>query len=112
MRSLRLAKQFDFVIFEDDAYYYIDYRSSDEEANRSYLALEAQVNGDTGRVVRFDSLSKVVSAGMRIGILTAPTAVVAKVNRITENIKYGFLFILAQLLLPSCFFFLCSFAFR
>ncbi|KAL4990755.1 pyridoxal phosphate-dependent transferase [Aspergillus falconensis] len=83
---LRLAKRFNFIILEDDAYYYLNY--GDEKCRaRSYLALERDVNGDSGRVVRFDSLSKIVSPGMRLGILTAPVSVVDKVARITENIN-------------------------
>ncbi|KAL4972921.1 pyridoxal phosphate-dependent transferase [Aspergillus desertorum] len=83
---LRLAKRFNFMILEDDAYYYLNYGDEKHRA-RSYLALEREVNGEAGRVVRFDSLSKIVSPGMRLGILTAPVAVVDKVVRITENIN-------------------------
>ncbi|KAL5365565.1 pyridoxal phosphate-dependent transferase [Aspergillus floccosus] len=83
---LRLAKQFNFIVLEDDAYYYLNYKGEKHRA-RSYLALEREVNGDSGRVVRFDSLSKIISPGMRLGILTAPAAVVDKVVRITENIN-------------------------
>ncbi|KAL4866675.1 hypothetical protein BDV12DRAFT_198897 [Aspergillus spectabilis] len=82
---LRLAKRFNFVILEDDAYYFLNY--AQEGRARSYLSLEKEVNGDSGRVVRFDSLSKIVSSGMRLGILTAPVSVVQKVIRITENIN-------------------------
>jgi DNA-binding transcriptional MocR family regulator len=60
--SLRIAKKFNFVIFEDDAYYFLDFQDTTKRA-RSYLSLESEVNGDTGRVVRFDSLSKIVSSG-------------------------------------------------
>ncbi|EAA66872.1 hypothetical protein AN8519.2 [Aspergillus nidulans FGSC A4] len=83
---LRLAKRFNFIILEDDAYYYLNY-GDDKQRARSYLALERDVNGESGRVVRFDSLSKIVSPGMRLGILTAQAAVVDKVVRITENIN-------------------------
>ncbi|KAL4998923.1 pyridoxal phosphate-dependent transferase [Aspergillus recurvatus] len=83
---LRLAKRFNFMILEDDAYYYLNYGDKTCRA-RSYLALEKEVNGEPGRVVRFDSLSKIVSPGMRLGILTAPVSVVDKVVRITENIN-------------------------
>ncbi|KAL6231523.1 hypothetical protein BDW75DRAFT_243821 [Aspergillus navahoensis] len=83
---LRLAKRFNYIILEDDAYYYLNYGDEKHRA-RSYLALEREVNGDSGRVVRFDSLSKIVSPGMRLGILTAPVSVVDKVGRITENIN-------------------------
>jgi tryptophan aminotransferase len=76
------------MILEDDAYYFLNFEVPSKRA-RSYLALEKEINGETGRVVRFDSLSKVVSSGMRLGVLTGPIPVVQKVTRITENIKYA-----------------------
>ncbi len=75
------------MIFEDDAYYFLNFEEPSKRA-RSYLALEQEVNGETGRVMRFDSLSKIVSSGMRLGILTGPVPAVQKVVKITENIKY------------------------
>lgn len=75
------------MILEDDAYYFIDFETPSKRA-RSYFALEREANGETGRVIRLDSLSKIVSAGMRVGILTAPVAVIQKVCQITQNIKY------------------------
>ncbi|KAI9037499.1 aminotransferase-like domain-containing protein [Aspergillus affinis] len=83
---LRLAKQFNFMIFEDDAYGFLNFDQPSYRA-RSYLALENEINGETGRVLRFDSLSKIVSSGMRLGILTGPLPAVQKVIRITENIN-------------------------
>ena len=76
------------MIFEDDAYYFLNFEENPCKRARSYLALEREVNGETGRVMRFDSLSKIVSSGMRLGILTGPTLAVQKVVKITENIKY------------------------
>ena len=76
------------MIFEDDAYYFLNFEEDPSKRARSYLALEEEVNGETGRVMRFDSLSKIVSSGMRLGILTGPTPAVQKVVKITENIKY------------------------
>jgi tryptophan aminotransferase len=84
--SLRLAKKYNFIIFEDDAYYFLDFTDPATKA-RSYLSLEAETNGETGRVLRFDSLSKIVSAGMRIGVLTTSPAILQKVNMITANTK-------------------------
>ncbi|KAL5341526.1 pyridoxal phosphate-dependent transferase [Aspergillus crustosus] len=85
--SLRLAKRFDFIILEDDAYYYLNYAEPPETRPRSYLALAREVNSESGRVVRFDSLRKIVSAGMRLGIRTGPVSVVKKVIRIPENVN-------------------------
>ena len=48
----------------------------------SYLALEAQT-GDrsVGRVLRFDSFSKIISAGIRIGFVTGPTTLVDAIDK-------------------------------
>ncbi|KAK3314240.1 pyridoxal phosphate-dependent transferase [Apodospora peruviana] len=81
---LRLAKKYDFLIFEDDAYYFLDFQDPETKAP-SYLSLEPHINGETGRVLRFDSLSKIVSAGLRIGVLTASPVILQKVNMITSN---------------------------
>ncbi|KAK5657859.1 hypothetical protein OQA88_2407 [Cercophora sp. LCS_1] len=81
---LRLAKEHDFLIFEDDAYYFLDFASSTTKP-RSYLALESQVNNQTGRVLRFDSMSKIMSAGLRLGFLTTSLPILNTVNMITGN---------------------------
>jgi tryptophan aminotransferase len=48
----------------------------------SYFMLEAQT-GDrsVGRVLRFDSFSKVLSAGTRIGFVTGPAPVLDAIDR-------------------------------
>nr|GAT47083.1 predicted protein [Mycena chlorophos] len=71
---LKLAKKYDFLVLEDDAYAFLYYGPDGQQA-RSYFALETEINGEEGRVVRFDSLSKVFSGGMRS----------AAVNMITSN---------------------------
>ncbi|OAX81663.1 hypothetical protein ACJ72_03995 [Emergomyces africanus] len=85
--DLRLAKRFNVMIFEDDAYYFINFEEVPSKRARSYLALENEINGETGRVIRFDSLSKIISSGMRLGFLTGPTPAVQKVIKITEKHK-------------------------
>jgi tryptophan aminotransferase len=92
---LCLAKTYNFLIFEDDAYYFLDFADNDDSVgstptrkSSSYLALEAQANGNqTGRVLRFDSISKIVSAGLRVGFLTASLPALKMVNVITGNTK-------------------------
>ena len=78
---LALARQYDFLIMEgrytlescltgpliqialvDDPYYYLYY--GDGPRPESYFTLEAQDDQPVGRVIRFDSLSKILSAGM------------------------------------------------
>ncbi|KAJ7114790.1 pyridoxal phosphate-dependent transferase [Mycena epipterygia] len=81
---LKLAKKYNFLVLEDDAYAFLYYGPEGQQA-RSYFALEPEVNGEQGRVVRFDSFSKVLSSGMRLGYMTAPPPLCAVVNMITSN---------------------------
>jgi tryptophan aminotransferase len=87
---LKLARQHSFIILEgvnfasntvhfilpdgfpnlDDPYYYLYYGSAPRVS--SYFALEAQT-GEIGRVLRFDSFSKIISGGVRVGLATGPT---------------------------------------
>ena len=53
----------------DDPYYYLYFGT--EPRPPSYFTLERD-QPEIGRVIRLDSLSKVLSAGMRIGFLSAP----------------------------------------
>ncbi|KAJ7241335.1 pyridoxal phosphate-dependent transferase [Mycena haematopus] len=81
---LKLAKKYNFLILEDDAYAFLYYGPEGQQA-RSYFALEPEVNQEMGRVVRFDSFSKVLSSGMRLGYMTASPRLSAVVNMITSN---------------------------
>lgn len=63
-----LAQEYDLMILEDDPYYYIQFA---RPFVPSFLSLDVD-----GRVVRFDSLSKLLSSGMRIGFVTGPKPVV------------------------------------
>ncbi|KII93912.1 hypothetical protein PLICRDRAFT_171614 [Plicaturopsis crispa FD-325 SS-3] len=81
---LKLAKRYDLLIMEDDAYAFLYYGPQGRKA-RSYFSLEKEINGEMGRVVRFDSFSKVLSSGIRLGFMTAPAAVCHAVNLITMN---------------------------
>lgn len=60
----RIAQDYDLIIFEDDPYYFLSF---EEERIPSFLSLDVD-----GRVVRFDSLSKVMSSGLRLGYVTGP----------------------------------------
>src|SRR6266852_1047636 len=59
---------------QDDPYYFMYFGTSPRIA--SYFMLEAQT-GDrsVGRVLRFDSFSKILSSGIRIGFVTGPTPI-------------------------------------
>ncbi|KAG8707522.1 hypothetical protein FRC09_001776 [Ceratobasidium sp. 395] len=84
---LELADEYDFLVLEDDPYFFLYFGS--EERPPSYLSLEntmirAQGDGSQRRVVRFDSFSKVFSGGMRIGFVTGPPEIVGAINSHTS----------------------------
>ncbi|KAJ7029430.1 pyridoxal phosphate-dependent transferase [Mycena alexandri] len=81
---LKLAKKYNFLVLEDDAYAFLYYGPEGQQA-RSYFALEVEVNAEKGRVVRFDSFSKVVNSGMRLGYITAAPGICNAVALITTN---------------------------
>eukprot|EP01061_Rhynchopus_euleeides_P001128 TRINITY_DN10803_c0_g1_i1.p1 TRINITY_DN10803_c0_g1~~TRINITY_DN10803_c0_g1_i1.p1 ORF type:complete len:415 (+),score=188.17 TRINITY_DN10803_c0_g1_i1:119-1363(+) len=60
-----IAQKHDLVIVEDDPYYFL-YLGEDGTQPQSFLSMDTD-----GRVLRFDSLSKVLSSGMRLGFVTA-----------------------------------------
>ncbi|CCM06418.1 uncharacterized protein FIBRA_08679 [Fibroporia radiculosa] len=67
---LALSKEHDFIIMEDDPYYYLYY--GDAPRYPSYFSLESKEQSEVGRVLRFDSLSKILSSGIRIGFACGP----------------------------------------
>ncbi|KAG8937634.1 hypothetical protein FRC04_010520, partial [Tulasnella sp. 424] len=71
---LSLARQYHFLILEDDPYYYLYY--GEQERPPSYFKLEAEDGHPVGQVLRFDSLSKILSAGLRIGFVSGPSRIV------------------------------------
>ncbi|TEB34615.1 PLP-dependent transferase [Coprinellus micaceus] len=80
---LQLAQEHDFLILEDDPYFYLYYG----EAPRypSYFALEQADLKQTGHVLRFDSFSKVLSAGIRIGFASGPTPLLTAIDTHTAT---------------------------
>lgn len=68
-----LACEYDFLILEDDPYYFLQFI---DDFPPSFLSLDTE-----GRVLRFDSFSKTLSAGLRVGYLTGPTPLVDKINQ-------------------------------
>ncbi|TFL04282.1 PLP-dependent transferase [Pterulicium gracile] len=83
---LALARKYNFLIIEDDPYYHLYY--GEQERPASYFSLEKQLASATepvGRVVRLDSLSKILSAGMRIGTATGPASIIEVIDRHTSS---------------------------
>ncbi|CAA7262140.1 unnamed protein product [Cyclocybe aegerita] len=79
---LELARQHNFMILEDDPYFYVYYG----EAPRypSYFQLELD-EPEVGRVLRFDSFSKILSAGIRIGFASGPTVLLNAIDQLTST---------------------------
>lgn len=67
----RLACKYDFIIIEDDPYYFMHFL---EKEPISFLSLDVE-----GRVVRLDSFSKIMSAGLRLGMITGPKPLLTKI---------------------------------
>ncbi|CAH0714778.1 unnamed protein product, partial [Brenthis ino] len=61
-----LACKYDFIIVEDDPYMFLNY---DGNVPPSFISMDV-----CGRVIRLDSFSKVISAGLRAAWMTAPSA--------------------------------------
>ncbi|KAF9013316.1 TdiD protein [Cyathus striatus] len=74
IQILTLARKYNFLIFEDDPYYFLYYGNQPWPA--SYFQLEKKIGGEIGRVLRFDSFSKIMAAGFRVGWVTGPSRVI------------------------------------
>ncbi|XP_063876667.1 kynurenine/alpha-aminoadipate aminotransferase, mitochondrial-like isoform X1 [Scylla paramamosain] len=73
MRELySLACEYDFLIMEDDPYYFLQY---DPQVSSSFLSLDTE-----GRVLRVDTFSKTIGAGVRLGYITADQPFVDKLT--------------------------------
>lgn len=89
---LTLVRRYNVLLMEDDAYYFLNFAGLGQDAvsrprPKSYFALdgeEADIYG-SGRVIRFDSFSKILSGGMRLGFMTAHPIFLNAVNRTTSS---------------------------
>ncbi|KIK80735.1 hypothetical protein PAXRUDRAFT_833353 [Paxillus rubicundulus Ve08.2h10] len=79
---LQLAREHNFLILEDDPYFYLYFGKA--ERPPSYFKLELEMP-EVGRVVRFDSFSKVLSAGMRMGFASGPKPIIDAVDLLTSS---------------------------
>lgn len=82
LEVLALARQHNFLIFEDDPYYYLYYGKKPQPP--SYFSLERD-QPEIGRVLRFDSLSKVLSSGLRLGFVSGPKPLIAAMIKHTDT---------------------------
>ncbi|KAK2527586.1 Aadat [Columba guinea] len=67
----QLARKYDFLIIEDDPYYFLQF---EKPWAPTFLSMDVD-----GRVIRTDSFSKVLSSGLRIGFLTGPKPLIDRV---------------------------------
>ena len=79
-KLIEIADIYDLLIIEDDPYYFLQF----EEPVESIFSLDWNSSSPSRRTVRSDSLSKVVSAGIRVGWITGPTEVISKVELHTQ----------------------------
>ncbi|THH29613.1 hypothetical protein EUX98_g4584 [Antrodiella citrinella] len=82
LEILALAREHNFVILEDDPYFYVYYGTAPRPP--SYFSLERE-QPDVGRVIRFDSLSKVLSSGLRLGFASGPLTLMRAIDRHSTN---------------------------
>merc|ERR1712137_155933 len=68
-----IACNHDLLILEDDPYWFLHYREQEQPA--SFFSMDSE-----RRVIRFDSLSKVISSGLRLGFVSGPAELVEKMQ--------------------------------
>ncbi|KAG8985140.1 hypothetical protein FRB90_004924, partial [Tulasnella sp. 427] len=73
LKTLRLAREYGFLILEDDPYFYLYY--GDAPRPPSYFQLEKELDAPIGRF----------RSGMRLGFVSGPTPVVNAINLITSS---------------------------
>lgn len=74
---LQLAREHNFLILEDDPYFYLYFGKAARPP--SYFQLELD-EPEVGRVIRFDSFSKILSAGMRMGFASGPKPIIDAID--------------------------------
>jgi kynurenine/2-aminoadipate aminotransferase len=77
-RIYQIACKYNFLILEDDPYWYIRLLPTKGESLsqelKSYLSMDTEQ-----RVIRFDSFSKIISSGARIGFTTGHSSLIEKI---------------------------------
>ena len=75
-RLLELAREYDFVVFEDDPYVALRFEGE---------TLPTMVSLDPDRVVYASSFSKTVCPGIRVGYLVGPESLIARIAKIATE---------------------------
>ncbi|CAH6787311.1 kynurenine/alpha-aminoadipate aminotransferase, mitochondrial isoform X1 [Phodopus roborovskii] len=66
-----LARKYDFLIIEDDPYYFLQF-------NKPWVPTFLSMDVD-GRVIRADTFSKILSSGLRVGFMTGPKSLIERI---------------------------------
>lgn len=89
---LAITRKHNLLLLEDDPYYFLSFHGLTSDADpvtrqrgKSYFQLEAETQGGKGRVVRFDSFSKILSAGLRLGFVTGPKEILDAIDLDTSS---------------------------
>jgi len=69
-----IACAHDILILEDDPYWFLHYREGGDQP-ASFFSMDEDL-----RVLRFDSLSKVLSSGLRLGFVAGPLELVERMQ--------------------------------
>ena len=67
----RICSNFDLLILEDDPYYFLQFGDTRVP---SFFSMDVD-----GRVIRFDSFSKILSSGLRLGFATGPKPLIDRI---------------------------------
>ncbi|XP_020661172.2 kynurenine/alpha-aminoadipate aminotransferase, mitochondrial [Pogona vitticeps] len=67
----QLAQEYNFLIIEDDPYYFVQF---EKPKPPSFLSMDVD-----GRVIRGDTFSKIISSGLRVGFLTGPAPLIDRI---------------------------------
>ncbi|KAG1804892.1 pyridoxal phosphate-dependent transferase [Suillus plorans] len=79
---LQLAREHNFLILEDDPYFYLYFGKAARPPSYFQLELDEPV---VGRVIRFDSFSKILSAGIRMGFASGPKPIIDAIDLHTAS---------------------------
>ncbi|XP_059157783.1 kynurenine/alpha-aminoadipate aminotransferase, mitochondrial-like [Physella acuta] len=73
----KVCRKYDVIILEDAAYYFMQF----QQRRRGFQSIDVD-----GRVLRFDTFSKIIGAGYRLGWLSGPETLVRKyINSLSHN---------------------------
>ena len=68
----QLCCDYNLILLEDDPYYYLQFEDKNLRPP-SFFSLDTE-----GRVLRFDSFSKILSSGIRLGFVTGPKPLIER----------------------------------